>query len=517
MVIGVAHEGKVERFAPTPWTKESEAWQTLDRHLAEDHLARRVDMAVMMLDLGALFDSYLGVGKNALRPDLLLKMVIYEMQSKRPSPAQWARDVRESEPVRWLLMGMEPSRARLYAFRDRIAPWLAEWNAQVLDAAVAENMTSATRAALDSSSVAAHASRRRWLNEEGLQQRRETIDTALECLQQGNVASDQPRWLARTETGLREQKRRYCRAAEVLRQRHAANAQRRSSKRKPPEKVLVSPADPEAIWGRDKLNVFRPLYNVQLLRDLDSPLVFAYDVRTQNNENGVVEPMMERMTENVGRKPDELLVDAGYVSLRHLEFCGQAGIALYGPYQENDYSTRNGKKVQGNQHTEMPKSAFRWLPEGQTYACPEGHRLRFTRKQPQQRADYIVTLHVYTCPAECCLACPRQPACTHAPHKGRAVSRMENEELVDALRARMETDAAKRLYKLRSQTVELNYADLKEHRGLRRFHSRGLLRATTQVGLLVLAHNLLFVQAQCCHVARDGPANLKISQIPCAA
>jgi hypothetical protein len=51
------------------------------------------------------WDSYLGVGKKAVPPDLLLKVVLYEMHSKRRSPAQWARDVRESEPVRWLLFG----------------------------------------------------------------------------------------------------------------------------------------------------------------------------------------------------------------------------------------------------------------------------------------------------------------------------------------------------------------------------------------------------------------------------
>ena len=73
---------------------------------------------------------------------------------------------------------------------------------------------------------------------------------------------------------------------------------------------------------------------------------------------------------------------------------------------------------------------------------------------------------------------------------------MENEELLDELRARMQTDEAKELYKLRSRTVELNFADLKEHRGLRRFHCRGLDRATAEVGSLVLTHNLLAVEAR---------------------
>ncbi|MBL7042224.1 MAG: transposase [Pirellulaceae bacterium] len=55
------------------------------------------------------------------------------------------------------------------------------------------------------------------------------------------------------------------------------------------------------------------------------------------------------------------------------------------------------------------------------------------------------------------------------------------------------TEEAKQLYKRRKKTVELSFADIKEHRGLRRFPRRGLTRATTQVGLAVLVHNLLVV------------------------
>ncbi len=517
MVGGATRAGKLDRFAAPPWTKESESWLNIDGHLATDHLARLVDRAVDRLDLEPLWDSYLGVGKKALRPDLLLKAVLYEMQSKRPSPAQWTKDVRENEPVRWLLFGLEPSRARLYDFRDRLAPFLEKWHAQVLQCAVEENMTAAERVALDSTSVAAHASRRQFLNDERLQKRREVVDESLAGVERGEAIPAEPGWLAATPTGLRRQKRHYEHAAQVLRHRQEANAQRRSSKRKPADKVLVSAADPEAALARDKENVFRPLYTVQLLRDLDSPLIFSYDVLAQNNDNSVLEPMIERMVNNVGNKPQEVLVDSGYVSMRHLEFCDLAGITLYGPCQENDYSVQNDKKAQSNQHTELPKSAFTWLEQEQTFQCPEGHRLHFSKEQTQQRADHTIRLSLYVCPPEHCQACPRQAACTRTPEKGRTVSRMENEELLDALRERMRTDEAKELYKLRSRTVELNFADMKEHRGMRRYHSRGLKRVSAEIGTVILAHNLLHVAADRCRPPRDRPATEEMPQTLCVA
>ena len=54
----------------------------------------------------------------------------------------------------------------------------------------------------------------------------------------------------------------------------------------------------------------------------------------------------------------------------------------------------------------------------------------------------------------------------------------------------METAEAKALCKLRGQIAERIYADLKEHRQLRRFRRRGLVRCRTELGLNVLVHNL---------------------------
>jgi transposase len=514
MVIGCTLGDKGGRFATPPWTTESEEWQAIDDHLPADHLARRIANAVDMLDLGPLWQSYLGVGNKALPPDLLVKAVLYEMHSKRPSPAQWTKDARENEPVRWLLFGVEPSRAHWYDFRDRLAPFWDEWSAQILRPAIREEITTATRAALDSSTVTANASRRKLLNEERLQQRQRVIDEHLQAAGEP-MADEPPGWLAKSEAGRREQKHRYAQAAAVMRQRQAANRQRRSDKRKPADQVLVSPADPEAALARDKEGVFRPLYMVQFVRDLDSPLIFAYDVLTQNNDHSVLQPMVERMADNLGVKPKQMFVDSGYVSIRHLEFCQLAGITLYGPCQENDFSAANGKKPQSNQHTELPKSAFTWLAEEQTYRCPEGHRLQFTTTQTQRRVDHKITLSLYTCPPEFCQACPRQSACTRTPTKGRTVSRMQNEELLDELRARMQTDEAKQLYKLRSRTVEQSFADVKEHRGLRRFHGRGLRRVRAEVGALVLTHNLLVVAEHRHHRQNLGTAN--IPQTQCAA
>jgi hypothetical protein len=73
------------------------------------------------------------------------------------------------------------------------------------------------------------------------------------------------------------------------------------------------------------------------------------------------------------------------------------------------------------------------------------------------------------------------------------VQRSEYEELIEAHRAWMETAEAKAGYRLRGQTIEIVFADVKEHRGLRRFSGHGLARVRTEFALEVLLHNLLVV------------------------
>jgi hypothetical protein len=55
----------------------------------------------------------------------------------------------------------------------------------------------------------------------------------------------------------------------------------------------------------------------------------------------------------------------------------------------------------------------------------------------------------------------------------------------------METAEAKAVYRLRGQTIELVFADVKEHRGLRCFSGHGLVRVHTEFALEVLLHNLI--------------------------
>jgi transposase len=471
------------RFAPPPWSDDAPQRLDRQRRLACDHLAHRIERAVLALDLGAFLQGYGRTGSLPHRPDLLLRAVLYEVQRGHHSPAQWHREARESEPLRWLLRGCQPSRSVWYAFRDRLAPFVDEWNRQVLAGAVADGLTPARRGALDGTLVAANASRHKLVNETTLTQRLEQLAQASD---DAPAPAPRPAWMATTPRGRRRQQRRLQQAQQRLQQLQQRNGRKRASKRKKPDQVRLSLSDPEAALGRDKEKVYRPLYNVQLLDDLDSPLVLAYDVLAQPNDAGVLAAMLRRQTGLVGKRIEELLADTAYAGGADLAAAVAAGVTMY---------ARLPKEADASQG-KIPKSAFVWLPQEQTYQCPQGQRLQLQQSSRQKRSGTEkIELHQYRCPAEHCRACPQKERCTSSPEKGRTISRSEYEEPIEALRQRMGTEQAKELYRQRRQTVELVNADWKEHRKLRRFSGRGLQRVSCQVGLLVLVHNGLTVLA----------------------
>jgi hypothetical protein len=475
------------RFAEPPWNEHSEPWLDLDAQLPPDHLARDIRGAMTHLDLTPLYLTYGGRGKAPHPPDLMLAIVLFERRRGQRKPSQWYRDTQENIALWWLGFGIRPSRSGWYEFRDRIGGCLDTLNTTVLHQAVAKEITTAKRGALDGSAVAANASRRRLLNDEQLRNRLAQLKAVAEDEAAGEETGPLPGWMGKTPTGRRRQQDRYRQAQDQLVALQAANAQRPPSQRREPHKVVISPGDLEAALGLDKDHVFRPLYTVQTIRDVDSPLILAYEVFAQASDAATLLPMLQRLYHLTGRTLDDLLVDCGYVTGIDLANCRVQGVTLYGPWKENDWSRPKTPQ-------RFSKDRFIWHAERDSYECPAGQMLgRVSSHTRACSGGRAVREWTYRGDADTCQACPLRAQCTTSQKTGRSVQRSEHDDLIAAHRAWMETADAKSVYRLRGQTIEIVFADVKEHRGLRRFSGHGLTRVRAEFALDVLLHNLLVV------------------------
>jgi len=226
-------------FAPPPWKEAHPQRQTIEQRLPSDHLARRIDAQVNQLNLQGLIGTYTGHGTPPLRPDLMLKIALYEMACGKPSPVEWCRDARDCDTVQWLGRGIQPSRTACYDFWYRVAPFFDGWNQQVLGAAIEHRFISAEREAQDGTTIAACASRHRLLNAKTLALRCQELDQQLGADQQSAALSEsQPtrRWMSRHPRTRRAQRDQYQRASERMAQLQAENQRRRACHRQKPEK-----------------------------------------------------------------------------------------------------------------------------------------------------------------------------------------------------------------------------------------------------------------------------------------
>jgi DDE family transposase len=494
------------RWRQPPWDEHHPDWRRLDRELPADHRVRLIERLVDQLDCQPwLLDFCAGFGAAAYPPQLFLKIMLYELDQQALSPAHWWRHCQESLPLRWLTRGACPSRAVLYDARRRLSPAILwQLNQQLLQQ-VRTTVGLPSRASLDGTFVAAKGSRHHLLNLQRLDKRLGQLQQAVDADANGLVFR-RPSWMASSVAGRSRQQQRYQKARERLAsklQRHQQQQSRRAkTKRRSGERVVISVSEPEAAIGKDKLKVVRPLYNVQLVRALDGPWLLGYGVFAAVSDAGLLPPMLERVRALTGTVPHELLADGIYASVLDLKVCQEQHVRLYAPV--GAASPQGGRvplpvvaaPVTADPAAPNPsrpakgyygKEQFVWDEATQTYVCPAGERLqRVSRGHETRGAGQVVGVDKYGTKA--CASCAQRPQCTRSK-RGRQLKRLVDEPLVEELRQRMQTAAGKELYRQRKSTIELAFADLKEHRGLRRLCGYGVEQAEAVLGLLVLLHN----------------------------
>jgi hypothetical protein len=470
----------------------------------------------------------------------MLKLLIYEHAQGRPQPVQWLKDLKENIAVQWLVYGLRPSQTTLYEFRDRVQPLLKQWNQQVVRTAIAEGHTDGSCGALDGTTVAANATRHRMINLATVEKRLEILDReigqeergdevtppieapepAVQEIRQGETGRDEvtppteapepegsaspsttapdatgasraqkQSWKAKTSRGKKRQRDQYRRARAILKAKHVANQQRRKDKRKEEVKIRVAAGDPMAPFGLDKLNTYRPLYNVQTMSDVETDLVLAYATTQTIADNGQLLPMIERTMEVTNQPLKDVLVDSGYPSGEDLAECKKEGVTVYAPWNENSFTEE--KRAAKKDQAQIPKDQFTFDASARSYRCPQGKPLTYRERSQQQRASgAYFTIEIYQADPSDCAGCPLKARCVRGRSGARTVRRQGHEEYVEELRERMKQPEAKEKYRKRGCTVERRFGDWKTHCGLQRFSGQTPERADAQVGLTVLAHNL---------------------------
>jgi transposase len=315
----------------------------LESLLPADHEARLVWAFVESRDLGGFHARIRAIeghpGRPPIDPAILVALWLYATLEGVGSARALDRLVDEHDAYRWIAGGVSVNYHTLAEFRVTEADLLEDLLVGSVAALIVTGEVTLRRVAHDGIRVRASAGaasfRRRPRLEAALADAEAQVRALRDELDDDPGATSR-RVAAARERAAREREARVREALAALPELEAAKerAKARGKKDRPVSPARASTTDPEARVMRMGDNGFRPAFNGQLTTDVDSGLVCGVAVTNRGTDHGELVPLVRRLERAFGVRPQEVLVDGGFVVLDDIATLEASGTAVYAPPPE---------------------------------------------------------------------------------------------------------------------------------------------------------------------------------------
>ena len=231
---------------------------------------------------------------------------------------------------------------------------------------------------------------------------------------------------------------------------------------------------------------FAPSYNVQISTDAAQGMIVGVEVSQSGSDYGQLIAGVEKVEENLGRAPEQVVVDGGFTSRENILALEEKKVDLIGSLGDGAAQSAAQMERRGVDPAFHPE-AFIYHPDQDTYLCPAGKTLVAAGKEKR-----IGVIHPkYQAQAADCAVCAwKQKCCPQKTVKGRTIVREEEALAVGVFRAKMQTAEAKQIYRQRGAVAEFPNAWIKAKIGLRQFRLRGLLKVKMEAVWACLTYNI---------------------------
>jgi transposase len=457
----------------------------VDRLVEPDHLVRAIWELVGQLDLKrytAQVGSVEGVaGRPAYDPRLLISLWVYAYSEKVSSAREVERRCSYHPAYQWLTGCEIVNHHTRSDFRVQHQEALDELFAQLLGVLSSEELITLEQVVHDGTKVKAAASGNSFHREKTL---RAHLQAARERVQaMGDPREEEParRAAAARQRAAREKVERLEQALKEMEKVQAApKARAEKSERR------TSETDPEARIMKQSDGGHAPSHNVQISTDVAHGIIVGASVTQEANDLGQLVPALEEVQRQTGRLPQQLVVDDGYTTRENILASRERGVDLIGGTMQGDaQAALRGLQTRGVDPAFYPEN-FRYDAATHTYICPAGKQLPY-RTTKYDRVG--VERHIYKARAADCRGCAFRAQCRPGM-RGRSLTRTEQVPEVAAYVAKMRTEAARALYRVRAPVAEFTNAWLKAKLGLRQFCVRGLRKVRCEVLWACLTYNI---------------------------
>jgi transposase len=287
--------------------------------LGPGHLCFFIRRVVTKLNLDAFRNEYGEEGGPAYAPEMLVSVWLYAYALSVTSSRRLEQRIREDLAFRYLAAGAAPDHWTLNEFRRRHGKGLNDLFTQVVELARKAKMGKLGHVAIDSTRIAANASRYRIDTEQVLRDARARIRRDIRRWQR-QCDTEDPNEGAGVAVGDEVMARLEKQLAEIparLDRLHKAGLKK------------ISRTDPDSRFLRER-GGFTLGYTATLAVSEDH-MILAQRVTQDTNDNEALLPMLEAVRRQCRGTPRRVSADSGFFSVDTLKALEQEGIDAYVP------------------------------------------------------------------------------------------------------------------------------------------------------------------------------------------
>lgn len=464
--------------------REQLCWRQIDieRLIGAEHPARAVWEFIGQLDLSAYQEEVRAVegkaGRPGWEPRLLISLWVYAY-SQGVGSARAIEELCEWEPAyQWLTGSRVINAHTLSDFRVKHDTALNGLFVQTLGLLSADGLITLERVMQDGTKIRANAASDSFRRQERVEQALREAQAQVGALDAQSEEETSRRMAKARQRAARERQERLKAALEEFNQL--------AEEGKDKEQRRVSTSDPEARVMKQPGGGYAPSYNVQIDTDAKNGVVVAVGVVQAGNDFEQLEPGIDRVLQNQGETPKEVVTDGGFVSRDTIVAMKEREIEYIAPCVDEVGKGQSSYDNRGVS-AEYQSSQFIYDAQSNSYRCPQGKILKYEGKEER----HLQLSYRYRAQRSDCQGCPMKSQCCPGNRvTGRSVHRSEELAEVAEFRQKMETQRAREIYKTRAQVAETPNLWIKAKFGLRQFSVRGLAKVGMEALWACLTYNI---------------------------
>jgi transposase len=437
-------------------------------------------------------------GAAAIHPKILLKVILLAYARGMISSRQIERACQENILFIALSYGYAPDHSTIASFISSMQREIEILFSNVLLVCEELGLLDGTHFSLDGVKLSANVSKEWSGTIDELKHKRDKLQEKLQRVMAEHAQADkQPEVVVERQ---KKRERRFQRQVERLNE----FLQDRQPKRGSDGKEIQSNAvDNESVKMPSSHGVLQG-YNAQALVDSKHQIILAAEAfASQDHEN--LKPMVEGTKKNavaIGKdetyfQGKQLTADSNYHSFNSLTVCRDEKVDAYIPdiqFRKRDPRFAEQERFQPRSEAKpalFTAADFSFDPDKQVYVCPQGKELACHARNQVNRYR---TYDVYHARVEDCTACPLKTRCLSKSTTTRRYLSIpvdsQPPNLIDEMKAKIDSDQGKRIYARRLGIVEPVFANICVHKRMNRFTLRTKLKVDVQWRLFALVHNI---------------------------